>query len=594
MAKNTDDKKRKAQEVEAEDDQDYYEDEEEYNEEEGQEGEEEEYNEEDADEMKTKAEKREEKMTKKSKFDNNAQMVYDAKVLWEKLKLVSLSKSERQPLVDRLFKMVEGKMTQIVKKHDASRIIQTLLKYGNEKQRDTIYNELKSDVVAMAPHVYGRFLVVKLLKYCSKEQRNEILKAFYGSIVKLTRNREAGHVIEYMYAEIANAVQRGAILEEFYSEEYRLFKSDKARTLNDIITASPHKKEAIITELGKKLTKALSNKGELLVTYTFIQKLVIQYFEHATPENCSDMAETLSEITLPMVHTKDGAVITYYTISYGSAKTRKSIIKGMKDYFCKVALEQHGHLALLRLLDVTDDTMLLNKSVLAELITQLPDLAVSQYGHLWILHLLVPYSSQVFSEHTINRLKPVIKSTQDIEHKVSKKDHDTRRKELMEFMAPKLIDLCSNHLQQLCCSPFGVKVLTYTLKECQGNKIILMNRLIDLLTTSIDEEESIVGGNNTSNIQLLLKNDYIKTTDLPKSMFEKLKDRLVDLSLQDENMAFIVRDLIKYALSENALQKEAIKIIDKNQKKLNQGNVGCKSMVKVLLNQNTTKDTKKK
>ena len=56
--------------------------------------------------------------------------------------------------------------SQIIFKHDASRIVQCALKYGNQQQRDIIATELKGQYAEIAKAQYGRFIVSKVLNYC--------------------------------------------------------------------------------------------------------------------------------------------------------------------------------------------------------------------------------------------------------------------------------------------------------------------------------------------------------------------------------------------------------------------------------------------
>jgi hypothetical protein len=53
---------------------------------------------------------------------------------------------------------------QIIFKHDASRVIQTCLKYGTDEQRATIVEELKGQVLSLVEGHYSTHLVRKMLK----------------------------------------------------------------------------------------------------------------------------------------------------------------------------------------------------------------------------------------------------------------------------------------------------------------------------------------------------------------------------------------------------------------------------------------------
>jgi len=509
-------------------------------------------------EKKTKKEKREEKIEKKSKFDSNYPLVREAKLLWVKIKEIKLSKEERAVLVQELSNKLKGHILEIVLKHEASRIVQSLLKYGSEEQKLNIFSELKGHEIVISKNQYGRFLILKLLKYGNEEQRSNIIKSFYGKYVQLVSHKESSSVVEYIFAEIATPIQKTAIVEEFYGPEYRLFKSEVPRTLEDIIAVSPNKKDSILTFLSKTLTKIISSKGDRLTSLTLIQHLLVIFFKHSSPEECVDMAETLSELLTPMVHTREGAIVSHYTISYGSPKVRKAIVKSFKEFFSKLALQEYGHLAIVRLLDVVDDTLLLTKSVLNELIPILPESAVHKQGYLWIMHILAPYSLQNFSETTVGLLTQTMKSSHGVEAQISKKDRSQRRKELLDYISPKLLELCSSHTLDLLNSPWGCRVLYHTLTQVEGNKIILVKKILDNITEELLIEQH-------ANIQMLLKNEYIKSIDLPTQILDKFN--WMELVVKDSNIVFILRELLK-ALPESEKKSNILKQIQASKTKL--------------------------
>lgn len=52
--------------------------------------------------------------------------------------------------------VVQGEVKGIVLKHDASRIIQTIVKYGGQKERDQVAGELKGHYKGLAQSKYSK------------------------------------------------------------------------------------------------------------------------------------------------------------------------------------------------------------------------------------------------------------------------------------------------------------------------------------------------------------------------------------------------------------------------------------------------------
>jgi len=67
----------------------------------------------------------------------------EAKKLWEKVRQKKIENETRKELVETLIGVVQGKIHHIVFKSDASRVIQCILKHGNEEHRKIVFNELK-------------------------------------------------------------------------------------------------------------------------------------------------------------------------------------------------------------------------------------------------------------------------------------------------------------------------------------------------------------------------------------------------------------------------------------------------------------------
>ena len=49
--------------------------------------------------------------------------------------------------------------------HDTSRVVECLVQYGNEKEKNIVFDELKSVIVELSKSKYRRFLVRKMLTY---------------------------------------------------------------------------------------------------------------------------------------------------------------------------------------------------------------------------------------------------------------------------------------------------------------------------------------------------------------------------------------------------------------------------------------------
>ena len=77
----------------------------------------------------------------------------------------STSSAVRSRLVEEMAKKMEGHILQVTLRHDASRIVESILQFGTEVQRKKILEELASKLVEIAKTPYGHFVVLKVSNY---------------------------------------------------------------------------------------------------------------------------------------------------------------------------------------------------------------------------------------------------------------------------------------------------------------------------------------------------------------------------------------------------------------------------------------------
>ena len=116
-------------------------------------------------------------------------------------------------LVLKLMKLLSGKMVDICLKHDGSRIIQSLYKYGTPEQPSSIPKvdalfvsdpkELLPSVVTISKTKHGHFLVVSMLRYSSKEDINAFLEAINGKLQSMCTNQMASVGIFHIFDCVA-------------------------------------------------------------------------------------------------------------------------------------------------------------------------------------------------------------------------------------------------------------------------------------------------------------------------------------------------------------------------------------------------------
>lgn len=216
-----------------------------------------------------------------------------------------------------------------------------------------------------------------------------------------------------------------------------------------------------------------------MIMFRFIHALLLQYLSHVT------MAETESKEYLSNLyqyipalhHSQDGCRIICHLLSVGTAaKDRKGILKYFKGLVGNMSDRPEGVWVLSTALDVVDDTVLLDKTIFAELLPNLKDQLSHPNASRIYLHVLNPADSSIFAkEEQANYsvsgrwiLNAELAAEVTKAGMLSKKDPTVKRLELLSFCLLPLVSELSTRpdlLASVLRENFGHHLLTETIKE---------------------------------------------------------------------------------------------------------------------------------
>lgn len=86
----------------------------------------------------------------------HSELLVEAKRAWTLARQKNIDKSAREKHVKTLMNVIRGKVKDIVFKHDASRIVQTVVKYGSQKEREEIAKELSGKYRELSQSKYSK------------------------------------------------------------------------------------------------------------------------------------------------------------------------------------------------------------------------------------------------------------------------------------------------------------------------------------------------------------------------------------------------------------------------------------------------------
>lgn len=430
--------------------------------------------------------------------------------------------------------------------HDASRCVQGVFQFGNEEQRrevvmelcdagsesgssssnarsksnkattDERKNNLNMNMADLCKIQYAHFVVLKMINYCAKDEVcvKLIVKSLKKQMTKLAVHSVGSRVLELLFASFPPKSTAPLKL-ELYGPQYALFASamppsegkgttgnnaPTLPTLATFIANNPDKLEPTLAYLQTILQKGLDKS---LTGFAYFHSFLLDYTSIAPPNDIrSFLAPALAEHSLHLLSTRAGTKVVCECCAYGTVKDRKRMMKCIKGYTRSSLLHRDAYLAVLRMCDVMDDTVLVNKTLLAELHrnsdlekaggavadddnddkdknpSPILDLVLSDTGSKLLLLLLMskeekhldkddkstaatPRWQKYFDPYELSVLhrNPVITENGDDAVPTSKKADETRRQELLVYLKDLLIEVCTKHVGEIMRSKPGSRVL---------------------------------------------------------------------------------------------------------------------------------------
>ncbi|RLU18102.1 hypothetical protein DMN91_010345 [Ooceraea biroi] len=384
--------------------------------------------------LKLKKEKKELREKRKAKKVND-ETVYDkivqAKQISEKLRRSDCKLQDRLTLTRTLHEMLETHYSKVMFSHDMSRVVQCIVKHCEMDTRQAICHEMKPHIVQMLGSKYAKNCVRAVLKYGSREIKNIVISACYGNVVKLMSHAVSAPLVEFTYSTWCTDRDKMYFKQEFYGNLYKHVKVESVKSLSDVFNNAEYLRSATLSLVKANLVRIL-NKS--LVNSSLVHAVTWEFLDACSVEDRSELIVMLQDFIVTLSETKFGARVAAQCIWHGNSKSRKSILKALKENVKTVSTSEYGYVTVLALLDSVDDTVLVKKIILSELQQDLVDIALNEYGKHVILYLVARRDSHYFSPSIVDYLR------QGDNNVISKKPVDIREKELLEAVREPLLD----------------------------------------------------------------------------------------------------------------------------------------------------------
>lgn len=377
--------------------------------------------------------KKQKKELKVKRKQQKAKGQYDvdvqAKKLYEELKMKT-TKASKEKLCQELHQLLESSdYSKLSQSHDRARIIQMMLKKAPQNIKTKVGEKLIPHISEIALSKYGKFCVSRLMIYCGKEVREKAINGLLSNIVKLTSHKFSNPLIDMIYLNHASPDQKNFMKQELYTDLYKNDKSKQVKTLKDTWNNAEMMKKGIMNSTKMNLTKLASKN---LIDNSLVHAVLLEYIEEAEEQDRNEIITAYTSHLAAIASTKQGSRAAVLCYLYSIAKERRAMLKSIKDHVEKLCMHEHGHLLILEILNTTDDTLNIKKTLLVQIIKNIESILGTEYGKRVVYFLMSP--SKEF-------LHPSLLQQLDEDYKLGtqKKDVEIRRKELIDAIEG---DLC--------------------------------------------------------------------------------------------------------------------------------------------------------
>ncbi|GMK55421.1 hypothetical protein CspeluHIS016_0204770 [Cutaneotrichosporon spelunceum] len=429
--------------------------------------------------------------------------------LWETARRVEMPKDERTAAITELWAAVQGHVLEISRGHKGGRILQTIVKYGGKEERLGVAMELQPKWREMMESKYSKFLMGKLIRYCPSI-RPLLVPVIAKNLGSLLAHADAVQPISDFYDLYASAKERRGLVRGFYPREVELFDGADGTDYPGLEAALEATSESgrvrVLEGVERVVLEIFNATQKTALAQPIFHRLVHEYLTALYafhPDATTKMHELLAASleSLPeIVHTKDGSAVVRELLVRGTAKDRKSILQQLRKHIPAIAKDGDAQLVLFTALDVVDDTKLMAKAFVSDLVAIAHDLAGDKHGRRALLYLLSP-SSRHFLPATLTSLAS---SSATAHAGTSKKDAAVRRRELLAAASPGLLALVAEHADTLVRDPGSGLLVTEILLHATGDKGAAIDALARPLAAEYGDEHPLHLAHATRTYKTLL------------------------------------------------------------------------------------------
>ena len=461
-------------------------------------------------------------------------------------KLMQYNKTDKSPLVKNVLSLMDGKFENYCYKHDGCRVLQGCLKYGTKEQKKYIVDSLLPFLFKIICGKYSIYLSGKIFKYADNDQKKQILQEVIKPNFKELLKYSGGiNFTKIMFTYSTTNYQDELI--DLYIKDYFKIPIEKIKLIKEnqnIETKNSNKKpeteneddvemeneneknknrdnniiidnsqenfetEEIITKIKTHLDKQLEkNINKNFIFHGFLNKI----FDFLDEKTQIYITELFDDDIGPFMDSNYGFELLMKMYSISSAKTRKKIIRFVRNNMENYLLDDKGTYFIIKIILFTDDTVIINKTFINSIVDKLNENILENKNCLKIIwNILCPFNKKCNNVHQQNLLSYSSPNS-------NKKSLEKRQTELLSGVVDKIFKFVNYDiklfLKDLLYSNFLTDFLKYLITK---NDIEKIENLINTIISLIEDDFN----NNKDTIDNCIISDKVGHVTLKRIMKE--------------------------------------------------------------------------
>ena len=423
-------------------------------------------------------------------------------------KLMQNTKADKTSLVKKLISLIDDKYETYCYKHDGCRVLQGCLKYGSKEQKNKLIEGLLPFLFKIICGKYSIYLANKIFKYADTDQKkkilNETIKPNFINLLKYSGGITFTKTI-FMYS---NTNYQDELI-DLYIKEYFKISLDKIKILKELENKNNNKddenidmadeekkdkKENIIIDnseqnieaenIIKKIKEHLEKQLEKEVNKNFIfHGFLNKIFDYLDEKTQIYITELFDDDISFFMDSYYGYELVMKMYSVSSAKTRKKIIKYVRDNMDTFLADEKGTYFIIKIILFTDDTVNINKIFMNAIMDKLDENIVENKNCLKIIwNIISPFNKKCNNVQQQNLLNYSTPNS-------NKKSLEKRQGEIMENIFEKIYKIVNYEIKFLIKDILFSHFLTDFIQFLsQKNEIEKLEMIINNIISYIDED----------------------------------------------------------------------------------------------------------